>query len=60
VIIVTASEDEADGVRVLEMGADDYISEPIKTVNIFSAIVRKHVARAEELKLKRAGYSVGA
>ena len=59
VIIVTASEDEADGVRALEMGANDYINKPIKTVNLFFAIVKKHIARAEELKLKRAGYSVG-
>jgi len=60
VIVVTGSEDEEDGVRALEMGADDYISKPIRPVDVFFAKVKKHIARAEELKLRRAGYSVGA
>lgn len=70
VIIITAKEDEADAVRGLELGADDYIIKPFRMRELVArmhAVLRRatadhsdNVVQLGEITLNKATYSVMA
>ncbi|MEW5756340.1 MAG: phosphate regulon transcriptional regulator PhoB [Pseudomonadota bacterium] len=70
IIMLTARDDEADKVRGLEIGADDYITKPFSTRELFArikAVMRRVSPHAEEdliefhgLSIDKAGHRVTA
>ena len=59
VIILTARGDEADIVRGLELGADEYIVKPFRQMELLArvkAILRRHETSSDELPLTVGGY----
>lgn len=70
IIMLTARDDEADKVRGLEIGADDYITKPFSTRELFArikAVMRRIAPHAEEdqiefhgLSIDKAGHRVAA
>ncbi|MGI2335686.1 MAG: response regulator transcription factor [Dehalogenimonas sp.] len=62
VIILTARGEEADIVRGLELGADEYIVKPFRQMELLArvkAIMRRHESSGEELPLTVGGMSLG-
>ena len=62
VIILTARGEEADIVRGLELGADEYIVKPFRQMELLArvkAIMRRHETSGEELPLTVGGMSLG-
>jgi two-component system KDP operon response regulator KdpE len=57
VLILSQRGAEADKVRMLDVGADDYVTKPFGVAELL-ARVRVHIRRAEILSTERAGRSV--